>query len=1104
MKLTSILLLAGLLQVQARGIAQTVTYSAKGVPLTKAFSVIKEQTGYLFFYNPDALETSKPVTCEWKDIPLKEALDNLFAGQPLNYEIQGNTVAVSRRVSTGAEAPAAAPISDITIVVLDDEGKPLAGASVRIKESNRGMETDERGRAVFKGLTQGTTVIISFMGYAQQTIRTGDKPEVVVKLVKSTSPLDQVQVVAYGNTTERVSAGDVTTVPAEVIAKQPVGNALLALQGQVPGLFIKQATGFPGSGVSVQVIGLTSIAQNNDPLYVIDGVPYYFPIPPYFVTGVQNTPSLLSFVNPDDIESISVLKDADATSIYGSRAANGAILITTKKGKAGESRVTVNIQNGWGNDIKRIKLLNTKQYLQMRHQAYTNDGLNVPSIKATPSDVNYDINGFWDTTRNTDWQKVLLGGTAGYTDANASVSGGSVNTQFLLGATYHREGTIFPSNGLSDAKGALHFNLQHNSNNNKFIVAMTGNYEYDQNRLPGSDLTSTAMLTPPDAPAIYNPDGSLNWAPSPTGNSTWQNPLSIFFSPDIIKTNNLIGNLTVGYYFFKNLQVKADMGYTHMEDIDNEQYPFTADPPENRTSNNNRFSIFSRNDVSTWNVTPQLVYSARISGGKLDALAGMETMQTTMFGQRITANGFTSDLLLGDVSSAATVRSNTTAASTYKYSAGFGRLSYSWMDTYKVDLNVRRDGTSRFGPENRFHDFWSVAGTWFFSQAPAIKRLVPMMSFGKISISYGTTGNDKIGDYQFLSTYRSVTSNVSNAYQGITGLLPTGLSNPYLQWEETRKLNAKIDLGFIQDHIHVIADYFRYRSSNELMGYQLSTVTGFGSITENLPATVQNAGWEFTLNTINLKTRNFTWSTNCNLTIPENKLVAFPNLAASSYATSLVIGQPINIRMVYQYLGVDPATGAYAVANAHGDPTGTPNFTSDRTVMENLNPKCYGGLQNTLSWKGLQLDFSFYFVQQKIIDNFGIMGLYPGEFYASSNSDAIGNQPASVLGLTWQHPGDRSKLQRFSTNDLKYDNASSSSLMFTDGSYIRLQNVSVSYQLPQDWSKKAGMQNCRFYANGQNLLTITRFKGLDPASTSYNTYTLPPLRVITIGVRATF
>jgi TonB-dependent SusC/RagA subfamily outer membrane receptor len=372
----------------------------------------------------------------------------------------------------------------------------------------------------------------------------------------------------------------------------------------------------------------------------------------------------LAFINPDDIESISVLKDADATSIYGSRAANGAILITTKKGKAGATRVNVNLQNGWANDTRRVDLLNTQQYLAMRRQAFNNDGLKVPSITTTPTDVNFDINGLWDTTRYTDWQKVLLGGTAHYTDMNVSISGGTANTQFYVGATYHSEGTVFPDN-LSDQKGALHFNLQHHSSDNKFNISLNANYQYDQNKLPGADLTVFALLTPPDAPALHNPDGTLNWAPTPNGGSSWQNPLSLLASPDLVKTNNLVSAMTIGYHLLHNLEIKADLGYNHLEENDNSQLPFAARPPEYQTSNTYRFSGFLHNDVSTWNLEPQLVYNTHIGEGKLEALAGMQFMQTNQFGQRIIGTGFTSDLLLGDISSAATVTSNTTAAATY-------------------------------------------------------------------------------------------------------------------------------------------------------------------------------------------------------------------------------------------------------------------------------------------------------------------------------------------------------------------------------------------------------------------------------------------------------
>ncbi|HEX4849953.1 MAG TPA: TonB-dependent receptor plug domain-containing protein, partial [Puia sp.] len=335
------------------------------------------------------------------------------------------------------------------------------------------------------------------------------------------SAIDEVQVIAYGTTTKRFNIGNVATVKAADIEKQPVQNPLLALQGRVPGVVVTQMTGINGGAVKVRIQGQNSFrADGLDPLIVIDGVPYPATTTSYMEYVVQGG-SPLNYINPSDIESISVLKDADATAIYGSRAANGAILITTKKGKTGKPKLFVDVQQGWGKVTRHVDMMNTRQYLDMRYEAYKNDGIDLAAQSV--SSKNYDLK-FWDTTRYTDWQKELIGGAAQYTNINAGVSGGSANVQYLVSATYNRQTTVFPGN-FSDKVGGLHFSLNGSSPNQRLRIQLSGSYQYNQNGLPGNDLTQSAVLLEPDAPKLYNEDGSLNWAQTASGRSTWTNPL---------------------------------------------------------------------------------------------------------------------------------------------------------------------------------------------------------------------------------------------------------------------------------------------------------------------------------------------------------------------------------------------------------------------------------------------------------------------------------------------------------------------------------------------------------------------------------------------------
>jgi TonB-dependent starch-binding outer membrane protein SusC len=1099
MNCTTFLLLAACLQVSARTQAQ-ISLTEKKAPLEKVLQEIKTQSGYDLVYELDMIRAkSHPVDLQLRNVPLSDALDALFKDQPLTYEIVGKIISIKEKpITKSLIVPAALPPStDIHGRVTDSLGNPLVGASVTVKGGKRGTETNEKGDFELKGVGENATIVISFSGFESRQLKFGGQSGVTVVLTRSNSQLDQVQVIAYGTTTRRLNTGNVGTVTSEDIEKQPVNNPLLALEGRVPGLFVTQSSGLPGTGVTIRIQGQNSIQNGNDPLYVIDGVPYISQMLPTVTGGTSGilggsggtagsgVGNPLSYLNPNDIESIDVLKDADATAIYGSRAANGAILITTKKGKAGQARVDVNLQNGWGKVTRHINLLNTPQYLQMRHEAKANDNA---AIAAN----DYDINGVWDTTRNTDWQKTLIGGTAKYANLSGSVSGGNATSQYLIGGTYHRESTVFPGD-FADQKGSIHFNINGVSPNQKFHIQLTGNYMFDDNLLPNQDLTSSALNLAPDAPALYNPDGTLNWQPNSAGNSTWTNPLSYLLEKYENKTSNLISNAILGYMILPGMELKSSFGYTNMQTNELATIPLVASPPQFLyLGPAERYAYYTNSNNNSWIVEPQINYKKVIAKGRLDALVGTTILQNNSNGQDISGTGYNSDAVLQDMLSAASVTVTSSTAAVYKYNALFGRINYNWSDEFILNLSGRRDGSSRFGAADQFHYFGSVGGAWLFSQEELIKDNLPFISLGKLRGSWGVTGNDQIGNYQFMSLYSPVSEAVP--YQNISGLAPNGLPNPYLQWEETKKLQFGVDLSVLRDRIVFTTNYVHNRSSNQLLQYALPIVTGFNGILQNFPATIQNTAWEFMVNTTNIKGKNFTWTSSINLTIPENKLVSFPNLSTSTYASSLIIGKPVGSFMTYHFLGVDPTTGVYQFADSHGNATSSPNYQTDRTAFVNTAPRFYGGLENSFAYKGFRASFLLQFVKQTggTNDYFGFTSP-PG--YKSSN------QPVSVL-KRWQEPGDITDIERYNSNRsliTPYFTAQASDAGFSDASFIRLRNLSLSYTFPDKWGKKTGIRNMRIYVQGQNLLTLTKFHGMDPENQSINS--LPPLRVLTAGVQ---
>ncbi|HVS97611.1 MAG TPA: TonB-dependent receptor plug domain-containing protein, partial [Puia sp.] len=631
-KLTMLFLTAACLQVSARSAAQGISLSLKDAPLQKAFALLEKQSGYTFFFNEEWMTQARPVTLKIEHTTLEKALQLCFAGQPFSYEIVNRTVVIKQKTAASSGAtPDSSPANggppiDVKGRIVNENGEPVL-ASILVKGTNKGTTSNTTGYFELKKVDPNAVLIISAANIETREIALNGKSDLGAISVKmKTSPLDQVQIIAYGTSSVREQTGNVTTVKGEDIAKQPVTNPLLAIEARVPGLFITQSSGIPGSGVTTRVQGQNSILAGNDPLYVVDGVPY----PSQMLTttigagiltssggsvvyapGGHGNP--LNYLNPDDIESIEVLKDADATSIYGSRAANGAILITTRKGKAGQSRVDVNCQSGWGKITRSVPVMNTRQYLAMRTQALQND-------KLTPN-VNSDFDlTLWDTTRYTDWVKTLIGGTAGYLNANASVSGGSNNVQYLIGTTYQKQTNVFPGN-FADKRGDVHFNINSTSVNQRFRLQLNGTYLTDDNKLPKNDFTALAYTLPPNAPSLYNADGTLNWAPNTkgNGNSSWTNPLSYLSTLYENQTDNLIGSSQLGYTVLPGLEISSRFGYNTLQTNEYAPSYLLSSKPESRPTSS-RQTNYSNSTIRTWLVEPQITFRKRIGNGTIDVL----------------------------------------------------------------------------------------------------------------------------------------------------------------------------------------------------------------------------------------------------------------------------------------------------------------------------------------------------------------------------------------------------------------------------------------------------------------------------------------------------
>lgn len=1087
MKLTTILLLITFMQVSARTYSQRISLSVKNAPIESVFKEIKKQTGYQFLFNNQMLDDAKSVTIEIDNGTLEQALEQCFKEQSLSYTIVEKTIVIKQKIVSANQVLKSffpPPPIDVKGKVLNENDEPVAGVTVTVKGTKNATSTDVNGFFEIKNIDENATLVFTSVNMETYEIKVNGKTELAINLKTKTSKLDEVQVIAYGTSTQRLNTGSVSTVKSVAISNQPVSNPVAALQGRVSGLMISSSSGLPGADIQVRVRGENSMKQGNDPLYIIDGVPFFSAALNQFQGG-NGSQSPLNSLNPGDIERIDILKDADATAIYGSRGANGVILITTKKGKAGQSQVNVNVYSGISKTSRMMDLLNTQQYLELRKDAFAQDGV-------TPTASNAPDLLVWDQNAYTDWQKLLIGNTANVLEAQVSFSGGTALTRFLLSGTYRHETTVLPGD-FSFNKGGILLKADHNSSNGKLGITASFNYNADKNRIFPTDVTQYFTLAPNYAP--YNPDGSFQWF----GNV--QNPLAILKRTYETKTNNLIGNSVLRYNLTSKLTLRTNLGLTQTNMNQLQTLPFVGFNPATAPASQSQFGDVS---VRSYIVEPQAEYTTRAGAGKLNLLAGTSWQQNVNEGNFLFATGFSSDALLKDIRSASTVTVRNNDYRQYNYQSVFGRVNYNLSQTYLLNLTFRRDGSSRFGPGKRFGNFGAIGAGWILTNESFAKGL-SFLSYAKLRGSYGTTGNDQIGDYQYLDTWGSS----SFPYGGLTGLSPTRVFNADYSWEVNKKMEAALELGFVQNRILFTTNYYNNRSSNQLIGRTLSAQSGFSSYIANLPAKVENSGWEFDLNTVNIKGKALTWETSFNLTIPSNKLLEYPNLESSADANSYEVGQSIRMIKGFQFTGVNTATGIPEFLDVNKD--GFITSPADYVVLGETMPTFYGGLSNTLSYKGLSLDVFFQFVKQESIT------LDWGPTTATYGS--MNNKNVSALDR-WQKPGDITDIPRATTTTANAANVAfrnfyrSSSAAWGDASYIRLKNVALSYDLSSVF-RKIKLNGGSIYLLGQNLWTITNYKGLDPEINGFDrrfvfpinpfgsvkTQALPVLRTITLGIK---
>ncbi|MET3536813.1 MULTISPECIES: SusC/RagA family TonB-linked outer membrane protein [Chryseobacterium] len=936
-----------------------------------------------------------------------------------------------------------------------ENNQPLKGVSVFQEGSNEVAVTNASG--VYRVQVSGENPIIIYRhpDYPERKITLGSRITVNISLGKEKEIEEVVLNAGYYKVKDKERTGSIAKISAKDIENQPVTNILASAQGRMAGVSITQNSGTAGGGFDVQIRGKNSLRpEGNYPLYIVDGVPLNSQSNALTSLSVgilsKGEASPLNSINPNDIESMEVLKDADATAIYGSRGANGVVIITTKKGSFRKASLEFTMNTTISKVNQFIEMANTSQYLQLRKDAFKNDNISAYPVTA------YDLNGKWNQSREIDWYKTFIGDTFLSQQQQLSYSGGNSQNQYHLGIHHQEQGTAF-GNGMGYKRSGFNLSNTYSTEDRKLKISPTIYYTVQDNTLNDADLTRQILLAP-NAPVLYNPNGQLNWE-----NNTFANPLAKLENKYSSKIKTLTSNMNVDYQVFEDWSLKLNAGYTLTEQNESRLNPSTAFNPSTGANSSTSMRYDGVVVRDSWIIEPQLHWNKKWTHHKLSALAGMTVEERKDRILRLQGNDFSSNDLIGNLSNAKVQKVLDDNEVQYRYNAFFGRFNYDYSGKYIVNLTARRDGSSRFGPQKRFANFGAVGAAWIFSKESFLEN-TSWLNFGKLRMSLGTAGSDLIGDYQFMDTYTTTTQ----IYDGVSGIYPSRLFNPNFSWEKTTKMETALELGLFKDKVNLTVAYYQNRSSNQLVGLPLAATTGFLTVQSNFPAKVQNAGAEAELNVNLIRKKDFRWSVAANLTVPRTKLLEFENIESTSYATMYEVGRSMNIKKVYELKGVNPDTGVYEFSDLNGDGKIDLN---DRIKVVDIGMKFFGGLSSQINYKNWSFAFLIQGVKQRqysldySISLLGIMSNVPSymlDYWTPENRDA-----------RYQRPGTGTNSDVTRAHSLYQ----SSDAVIVDASFIRLNNVQLSYKIPL---KEGLIRDLTLQAQAQNLFTITGYKGLDP------------------------
>lgn len=992
-------------------------------------------------------------------------------------------------------------------VVSAEDGTGIPGVNVVVKGTANGTTTDAEGKYSLEA-SKGDVIVFSFTGLTTREIGVADQTIIDVAMAEDTKQLGEVVVVGYGTQEKRDITGNIAQVSGAAIQNVPVTTIEQSLQGKAAGVFIEAQNGKLGQGIKVRVRGASSLSASNQPLYVIDGIP--ITTASQSSNGAETNP--MADLNFNDVASMEVLKDASAAAIYGSRAANGVILITTKRGKSGKTNFSINYTTGVSKETGRREFLNSQQYVDVENQAAANAAALDPSFDYVAFNTSrltrYAAGSSNFLTYNTDWQNLVLR-SAPFNQLDVSASGGNDKTRFFASGQYSDQNGILIGNNFKRLTGRL--NLDHKATE-KFSFGLNFNFSRTENhRVSNDDAFSTPLqivalspITPEIDPRTNLISGLLNNA---TGAPNTNYP--VYYNPMISVSNASFvatvyrnwSNAYASYNIIPGLTFRSEFGADILFQTE-DQYLGSATVRNTGTPNGEGLNTTAL--IVNYTTNNFLKFDKTIGDHTFDITGGMSFQKSRSDAAFIRAQQFPSDAYKS-ISGAAQIIQASAGPNNFAFLSYFARGNYKFKDRYLLSLSGRVDGSSRFGANNRYGFFPAASVGWIISEESFMQNLT-FLSNLKLRASYGLTGNAEISNFASRGLYAPA------PYVGSGGQVPLQLQNPNLKWETTAQMDIGLDFSFLKDRISVEVDYYEKKTSDLLLARPVIGSSGFSSYIQNI-GKLENKGVEFVVNSTNLVKSDFQWKTSFNLSHTTNKITYLDGqILGTNDLNRAMEGQPIGVFYGREFAGADPNNGdaVYFLNTKNGDGTINRNTTNDynaaqQVVLGNPNPQWYGGITNTLTYKGFELSVLFQGVIDYKIYNFG------GQYMSASASNGYDNQTTDQL-RAWKKPGDITdvpQLRLFFGNGVNPSNR-----YLSDGTYVRLKTVTLGYNLPASVTSRLKLEKLRVYFTGQNLATFTSYKGWDPEvnadfqassiNQSNDFYSAPQPKTFTFGINIGF